>query len=448
MWKLAAVGGGVLAAAGLAYASRSRPQRPETSYATARLKVLVLGGGFGGFTVAKSLAPRLPDGASVLVLDRHDFLTFWPMVPEVIPGSIEVQHALRPLRPELAAAGATFLRAEVQGVDLERRVVTTSAGELPYDKLVIASGWRTGFFGVKGAREHALTVDSISDAVRIRDAVIDRLEAAASAADEGRAPAPEALAFAVIGGGSTGVEVAANVRDLLDELMPSYPALAGATPSVHLLQAGDDVLPHLDPSLRRVAAARLRSVRVEVRTDAKVKEIERGAVLLSDGSRIPAAATVWAAGVQPSPLAKRVAGAKTDSKGRLQVDANLRLEGREGVYALGDIAAVRSDGKPAPPTAQAAVQEAATVASNLEAELSGLPLTPFRYHYLGQLVDLGGRFAVSQVAGRKVSGLAAQLLWRAVYLYKLGNAGDRLRVAADWALDAIAGRRVTRLPLA
>ena len=252
----------------------------------------------------------------------------------------------------------------------------------------------------------------------------------------------------MVGGGSTGVEVAANLRELLDVVLPRFAGIDPADVSVHLLQATDDVLPHMDPTLRRVAAARLATERVEVRTDARVKAVDGSGVALSDGSRLDAATVIWAAGVRPSPLAGRVKGARTDAHGRLVVDAHLRVEGRHDVYALGDIAAVHSDGGPVPPTAQAAVQEGEAVAKNLAAELAGRSPEEFRYRYLGQLVDLGGRFAVSQVMGRKVSGALAQLLWRGVYLYKLGDGQDRLRVLSDWLLDAVAGPRVTRLPLA
>ena len=425
---------------------RRTPSPPLIPYHSAERKLLILGAGFGGFSVAQHLAGRLPAEASVLALDRHDFLTFWPMVPETIPASIEVQHALRPLPAELVRRGVNFLQAEVEEVDLHARRVKTSRGEFEYDRLVIALGWETNFFGVPGAEEHGLTVQSIEDAIRIRDRVIDSLEAAAAEVQAGRRAGGCALHFAVVGGGSTGVEVAANLRELLYILLPQYPALSSAETKVHLLQAGDDVLPHMDQQLRRIAAARLGSEDIEVRTDARVARVDGSGVELSDGSRVEAELVVWAAGVRSTSLVSKIKGAAADDKGRLEVDEFLRLKQRTEVYALGDVAAVSSDGKPVPPTAQATVQEAAVVAENLLAGLSGGDLRPFTYHPMGTLVDLGSRFAVSQVMGRRVSGRLAQMLWRGVYLYKLGDGRDRLEVMLDWLVGWLAGPRVTRLP--
>jgi NADH dehydrogenase len=322
--------------------------------------------------------------------------------------------------------------------------VKTSAGDFGYDKLVVALGWRTNHFDVEGAEQHSLGVESIEDAIRIRDRVIDQLERATAQALAGHTPDAGLLEFVVVGGGSTGVEVAANLRGLLDDLLPSYPALRRGPTSVHLLQAAGAVLPHMDSRLRRVAAARLDAEAIAVQTNAVAAAIDPDGVRLSDGSRIDARTVVWAAGVKAAPAL----GLPVDDKGRVKVDDCLRVEGRHGMYALGDIAAVTSDGHPVPPTAQAAVQEADCVAANLVRELRHEAPEPFRFRYMGQLVDLGSRFAVSQLMGRKFSGGFAQLLWRAVYLYKLGGRGERARVVSDWLLDAVSGPRVTRLPLA
>ena len=432
----------------LRWKERNGSSPPDVPYHAAERKVLILGAGFGGFYVAHHLSGRLPAKSSVLALDRHDFLTFWPMVPETIPASVEVQHALRPLPAELVRRGVSFLQSEVEEIDLEASLVKTSRGDFGYDQLVIALGWETNFFGISGAPEHALTVQSIEDAIRIRDRVIDTFGEALAEAQAGRPPEERTLHFAVVGGGSTGVEVAANLRELIDILLPQYPALSSAQVRVHLLQAGDDVLPHMDQQLRRIAAARLGSEEIEVRTDARVGHLDGSGVELDDGSRVDAGLVVWAAGVRSSSLASKIKGAAVDEKGRIQVDRYLRVGDRSGVYALGDIAAVNSEGKGVPPTAQATIQEAPVVADNLLAELAGGQLREFTYHPLGTLVDLGSRFAVSQIMGRRLSGTLAQALWRGVYLYKLGDGRDRAEVLLDWLLGWLAGPRVSRLPLA
>ncbi|HUZ88266.1 MAG TPA: NAD(P)/FAD-dependent oxidoreductase [Candidatus Acidoferrales bacterium] len=445
-----ALAAGALAGAAIGGAAALRRRRPAASlrdYLTGRPRVLILGGGFAGLTAARELGQALPPDAGLLLVDRNDFMTFWPMVPEVIPGSIELQHVLRPLRQDLLGAGAEFLQAEVTEIDLERRLVYTREGELPFDRVIIALGWHTTFFGTEGASEHTLTFQSIEDAIAVRDRVICRFEEVSAERTRGGHSDSSRLSFVVVGGGSTGVETAANLSALVSELLPGYPRIAATEPRVHLLQAADAILPHLDGALQRIAAARIASERIDIDTKSKVHSVDAGGVVLEGGERIDSGLVLWAAGVGPSPIAAHVNGAAVDSRGRLQIDQNLRLRGHAGVYAVGDIAGVNSAGQPVPPTAQAAVQAAAAAAQNLVAELRGGDLRPFKFHYLGTLVDLGGRFAVSQFMGRRISGWIAQAMWRAVYLYKLGDRRDRVRVLSDWLARPLAGAAINSLPL-
>ncbi|MDQ6921673.1 MAG: FAD-dependent oxidoreductase, partial [Candidatus Dormibacteraeota bacterium] len=369
--------------------------------------MLVLGGGFGGFTTARVLARRLAARRDVAIrlVDREDSLTFWPMVPEVIPGAIQAAHVVRALREELVPLGVEFVRTRVIGADLDRRTVRTGIGDMEYDKLVVALGWQTSFFGTPGAAEHCLAMQSLTDAVAIRTRVVDQFEAAV-------AECPHDLRFIVIGGGSTGVEVVAGISELIDILIPQYPGLSEEEVHLIVAQAKDDLLPHMEEPLRQAAASRLRKDGIELRTDSTVKSVDERGVVLDSGDRLDASTVIWTAGVEPSPIARRFKGARLDKRGRLKVDACLRVGGQSGVYALGDIAAVTSGGKPVPPTAQAAVQEAAAVANNLAAEVTGGEPEAFQYRFMGHLVTLGGRFAVSQVFGARLSGWAGHLLWR------------------------------------
>jgi len=412
------------------------------SYDSAGVRVLVLGGGFGGFTTARVLARRLAARRDVAIrlVDREDSLTFWPMVPEVIPGAIQAAHVVRALREELVPLGVEFVRTRVIGADLDRRSVRTGIGDMEYDKLVVALGWQTSFFGTPGAAKHCLAMQSLTDAVAVRTRVVDQFEAAVA----GR---PHDLRFVVIGGGSTGVEVVAGISELIDILILQYPGLSEEEVHLIVAQAKDDLLPHMEEPLRQAAASRLRKDGIELRTDSTVKSVDERGVVLDSGDRLDASTVIWTAGVEPSPIARRFKGARLDKRGRLKVDACLRVSGQSGVYALGDIAAVTSGGKPVPPTAQAAVQEAAAVANNLAAEVTGGEPEAFQYHFMGHLVTLGGRFAVSQVFGARLSGWAGHLLWRGVYLYKLGDWRDRLHVVSDWSIRVLAGPSVPRLRL-
>lgn len=432
----------VSAAAGAVLLRARNNERPVAGipYDSAPTRVLILGGGFGGLYTARALVKRLArtDTVAVRLVDRSGSMTFWPMVPEVVPGSIQAPHVVRPLREELARAGVEFLHADVTGADTARRVVHTDTGDIKYDKLVVALGWQTAFFGTDGAREHAMTLESLADAVAIRTRVIDQFEAAAAGREHD-------LRFAIVGGGSTGVELAAELADLLDTLVAQYPTVDEDEVRLVVVQAKNDVLPHMERGLREAAEERLRKNRIELRLGAPVKRVDERGVELDDGTRIAARTVVWTAGVEANQVARRLEGLPVDDRGGIKVDATLRVHGVRGVFALGDIAAVRSRGTHVAPTAQAAVQEADVVAANVEAEILGGESIEFAYHDLGRLVELGGRFAVSEVSGVRLSGWTAQMLWRAVYLFKLGDWRDRLHVAADWLIGLVEPATVPRL---
>jgi NADH dehydrogenase len=434
--------GAAIAGVGLGIvAARSRNRRySAVSYDSAATRVLILGGGFAGLNTARTLAGHFGStgGVAIRLVDQADSLTFWPMVPEVIPGTIQAPHVLRSLRELLVPLRVEFVRGQVTDIDLERKQVRTGAGEMSYDKLVLALGWQTAFFAIPGAAQHCLTLQSLRDAVAIRSRVVDRFETATSGRGTG-------LQFLVVGGGSSGVEVAAGMAELIDLLMPQYPQVDEREVCLTVIQATDDILPDMEEPLRKAAASRLHRDRIVLRTDSKVSSVDAGGVLLENGDRLEASTVIWAAGVEPNSIAHSIPGASLDSHGRLEIDDCLRVVGQPGVYALGDIAAVRSGGNSVAPTAQAAVQEAAAAAHNLAAEVMGGALRPFRYRDMGRLVDLGGRFAVSQVLGTRLSGMAGHLLWRGVYLYKLGDWRDRLHVITDWTIHRMLPPSVPRL---
>jgi NADH dehydrogenase len=436
-----AVGATSLATGAMMLRARNR-QRGVAGmpYDSAPTRVLILGGGFGGLYTARALVKRLArtDAVAVRLVDRAESMTFWPMVPEVVPGSIQAPHVVRSLREELARAGVEYIHARVTGADTALRVVHTDAGDIAYDKLVIALGWQTAFFGTEGAGEHAMTLESLADAVAIRNRVIDQFEAAAA----GRA---HDLSFAIVGGGSTGVELAAALADLLDTLVGQYPTVDEDEVHLVVVQAKNDVLPHMERGLREAAEERLRKNRIELRLGAPVKRVDEHGVELEDGTHLSAGTVVWTAGVEANRVARAIDGLSIDDRGRVEVDAGLRARGVRGVFALGDIAAVRSHGGSVAPTAQAAVQEAEVVATNVAADLLGGEAVEFAYHDLGRLVELGGRFAVSEISGVRLSGWTAQMLWRAVYLLKLGDWHDRLHVAADWLIKLVEPATVPRL---
>jgi NADH:ubiquinone reductase (H+-translocating) len=376
-------------------------------------------------------------GVGVALIDRVNFTTFWPMVPSVISGNIEVRHIAHSIRRRIQPLGAEFFQEETTEVDFEAGQVKTTDGTFAYDYLVLAPGSRTAYFDIPGAWEHSVDLKGLRDALRVRNQVIDRFEEAERLGDE----APDGLlTFVFVGAGPTGVEAAADTNDLIfDVLEGDYPNVDFDRVRLVLVNSGDRILKGIDPSLAHAAQRRLASQRVEVINDVKVTEVREDGVSLSGGQDIPAHTVVWAAGINPGPL---VAGldVEKDERGRILVDEYLRVKGRPGVYAVGDSARIDYDGPPVPALAQAAEQQGHVAARNLAAEIRGgseTELSKFRYRPIGQLVDLGTQSALMDIMGVKISGRLGALLWRLVYLYELGHNLNRARVLMDWILDLV-----------
>jgi len=408
-------------------------------------KVLVMGGGFAGYNAVAKLCrlTRERDDVGVMLISRENYFTFWPMLASVIGGDVETHNVAQPLRRTLIRLGASFRRADLESVDPERRVVTAAGKEFPYDHLVLSLGAQPAYFGIPGVEEHAISIKGIGAGEEICDRVIERYEE--TTLDGGDVPDSK-LTFVVIGGGSTGVEVAAELHNLLQELLvPDYPNINPNRAKIVLIDANKEILKELDPALRRVAHVRLHDLRIEVINNAKAREVKADRVILGDGREILTENVIWTAGARASKTLDDLPFPHDERKG-LSVDRFMRVEGHDNVWGIGDCAAtVDDEGSPVPPNAQAAVQEGEAVAENVLAAIDGKELKPFRYKSLGQLVELGSEFAVNEVMGVKFSGQIAALFWRMTYLYKLESPQSRARIAADWLLDLFYDPTVTQI---
>ena len=447
-----ALGSAALAAGVLRRALNPKPRyeawerRPYGEFPN---RVLVLGGGFGGYTAAYTLCnlTRDRDDIGIMLISKENYFTFWPMVPAIISSDIDTRNVAQPLRRALIQVGASFRRASVDGIDYERKVVTADGQKFPYDHLVLSLGAEPAFFGIPGVEEHSFKMRGVSDAEAIRNRVIERFEEATLAGGE----VPESkLTFVVIGGGATGVETAAELHTLIHgALAPDYPNVnAERHVRIVLLEGGPSILRELDPALRRAAHSRLVSRRIEVMTGIRAQEVTENCVKLKDGPEIPTENVIWTAGGRPNAKVKELNLPLTQRDGVI-VDRCLRVEGRPGVWALGDCAAIpaaEENGQPVPPTAQAALQEGKAIAKNILAAIDdSQDLSPFEYRPLGQMVELGSQFAVNEVMGVKFSGLLGALFWRAAYLVRLESPQSKARVAADWCLGLFFQPAVTEI---
>ena len=448
-----ALGGLVLGLGALRRALNPTPRYApweKPPYGEFENKVLILGGGFGGYTAATDVCKgtRGRDDVGVLVIARDNFFTFWPMVPGIVSSDIDARNVAQPLRRALILAGASFRRAKVTGIDPDRKVVKADGDlEFPYDQLIISLGGQPNFFGIPGVEEHSLTMRGVEDAERVRNRVIERFEEVSLIRDE----VPDSkLTFVVIGGGATGVEVASEIHTLVHEhLAPDYPNIDPYRVRIYLIEALPNILPELDPALRRVARTRLLNERIEVLTGAMAEEITGNSVKLKGGKQIDTENVIWTAGNRPNQAVQDL-GLPYDERTGIKVDLTLRVEDHSDIWAIGDCAAIQDvhqeDGGIVPPTAQAAIQEGHLAARNVLKTIDGEDdLQEFEYKPLGQLVELGSDFAVNEVMGVRFTGALAAVFWRMAYLVRLNSPQSKVRIAADWIVGIFLRPAVTQI---
>jgi NADH dehydrogenase len=404
------------------------------------MRILVLGGGFGGVHAAIHLErqSKADPAVEITLISRDNFFLFTPMLHEVAASDLDITHIVSPLRTLLRRTVVYI--GEVEAVDLERREVTVAHGferhrhVLPYDHVVFALGSITNFYGLPGLQRHALTMKTLGDAIHLRNRVIATLEEADS---ECAALGSGLLTFVIAGGGFAGVETAAGVNDFVRDALRFYPRIRADRVRMVLVHSGPVILPELGEKLGAYAQEKLAARGVEIVTNAKVAGVDATGVTLGDGSRIAARLVVWTAGTSPHPLIHDLPCGL--DRGRIVVDDRLAVPGWPGAWALGDCAVVPDirTGKAHPPTAQHALREARTVARNIAAVVRGRQPRAFDFRTIGQLAAIGRRTGVARIFGVNFSGFVAWWLWRTIYLGKLPRLEKKIRVAIDWTLDLI-----------
>jgi NADH dehydrogenase len=400
------------------------------------MRVLILGGGYAGATVARGLGDR----AAVTIVADDNFLLFTPMLAEVASGDVDPRHIITPVRQ--LAPQAALVQGRVATIDIAGRSVEVQprfdlpAITLAWDVLVLALGSVPNTFGVPGAEEYCLFFKTILDALRIRNRLLALLEAGSSNGD------PQLTRVAVIGAGYAGVELAAALSDFLrsaaERFYPEAP-----TPHLFLVDSVDRVTPTLSPGLSVAAARALHRRGVELVLGSAVAGVTGKGLVLGDGRFLEAGTVIWVAGVRPNPLVADI-GLVT-AKGRLVVDHSLTAA--PNIFALGDLAAGPPDARgPLPLTAQVALAQGRYLGHHLFDLVAGRPVPPFSYRHKGELVSLGRRNAVGRVVGVPVSGIVAWFLWRSYYLLRLPGLFRKLRVALDWTLDLVFPPDIAWLP--
>lgn len=399
-------------------------------------RVVVVGAGFAGRSFLQNLPPALRRPGETLLVDRNEEHEFIPLIHEVAVGRIHPDSVRTPVAPS-DKVSYQYLRAEATGLDLKNTTLLTSSGAIKYRYLVLAPG-SVAVPPPEGSSDHFQTFWSLADALKLRSS----LSGAWQASLRRQRLSPGRLTVAIVGGGATGVELAAEVAALFEYLKRRAPRTPAGEPRVVLLEATNRLMDWLDPYFHKVALEELARLRVEVRlnspvTGANTQGVEAG------GEWLPASTRVWTTGVRANPLVKDLPG-KHDESGRVRVGDYLTLPGHQEVYVLGDSGFYEHPRLgPLPPTASVAVQQGPYVARDVERRLRAVPeerRRPFEFFDRGYVVSLGPESGAADALGVKLRGRPAQALYRSIFLYYIKGRRRRLLMGADWAMERTLGR--------
>jgi NADH dehydrogenase len=405
-----------------------------------RHHVVIVGGGFGGLEAARKLKGAPVD---VTVIDRYNHHLFQPLLYQVATAVLSPGDISAPIRQVLRGPNITVLLAEARSVDLERKVLISDGGEIPYDTLVLATGATHSYFGHPEWARFAPGLKTIDDARDIRERVLLALEAAEREPDPERQR--EWLTFVIIGAGPTGVELAGALAFMTRHSLPrDFRRIDTSQARVLLLEGLPRVLGVYPEELSERARRDLEKAGVEVRTGAMVTDMDEEGVTVGD-TRIRARTLLWGAGVAASPLA-RTLGVPLDRAGRVKVEPTLTVPGHEDAFVIGDLASLVQDGKPVPGVAPAAMQMGRYVGQAILRRLKGQPLEPFRYHDRGSFAVIGRGSAVGLFFNKyRVKGRPAWLMWLGIHITFLIGFRNKVAVMFDWAYTYLTKRRDVRL---
>ena len=394
-------------------------------------KLVIVGGGFAGTRTAQLLEHTLPPDWTLTLISQENFITFNPLLPEVVGASIMPSHVIAPHRQMIHCSHVCM--AQVSEIDTTARLLHylgEGPGELHYDQLVLTCGTNANLDIVRGMSQNALPLKTVGDALFLRNHIIARLEQAELQPD------PEhrrwLTSFIVVGGGFSGVETAGELGDFLYASLKYYKRIRREDLRIVLLHSGERLLPELSESLGRFTLRKMRGRGIDVRLLARAVRLTDRDVHLESGEIFPGGTVICTIGSQPNSLLESIPAMKI--RGRLVVNPDMSVPGVEGMWAAGDCAAVTNslDAKICPPTAQFAEAQARQLAGNLLARLAGQPTQAFRFRPIGQLSSIGHNKAVAEVFGVKLSGFIAWLMWRGVYLLRIPTLARKARLFLEW----------------
>jgi NADH dehydrogenase len=405
-------------------------------------RVIIIGGGFAGINLAQSLrnAP-----VQVVMFDKHNYHTFQPLLYQVATGGLEPDSIAFPLRKMFKKQqNFTFRMAEVNGVDVEGKKIVTSIGEIKFDYLVVATGSRTNFFGLQGLQEMSHGMKNIPEALDLRSLILQNFEQAVLTADLDERNA--LMNFVVVGAGPTGVETSGALAELKHHILPKdYPELDLRRMQIHLIEAGDRVLPGMTGESSENAQKALDKMGVHLWLNARVESYDGTSVHLAGGKTLEAMTVIWSAGVVGNALPGLEDA--VGRGGRIEVDQFNRVKGHANIFAIGDVALMRTEDFPAghPGVAQVAMQQGTLLARNIKSAIFQREMRAFKYKDMGTMATIGRNKAVGDIGRLKLKGLPAWVLWLAIHLFSLAGFRNRLVVFINWFWSYVTYDKGTRL---
>jgi NADH:ubiquinone reductase (H+-translocating) len=401
---------------------------------TGKPRVVIIGGGFGGLELAKSLCES---DLQVVLIDKQNFHTFQPLLYQVATAALETESIVYPFRKMFEECDHVFFRlAEAQSIDAETQTVNTSIGIFRYDYLVIATGATTNFYGNKQIMDKAISIKTIEDAQALRNTILYNFEKALQTDDHEQLNS--LMDYVIVGGGPTGVEIAGALSELKKHVFPKdYKELDFVNMDIHLIQSGHELLKGMSARASAEALKALERYGVKVWLNSKVKYYDGHTVLLDTGERLHSHTLIWAAGVTGSLVdgfnKQSIAGGN-----RLKVDEYNRVIGYPNIFAIGDIASMTTPEYPNghPMMAQPAMQQGKLLSRNLPCLLKKQKLQPFRYKDQGSMATIGRNKAVAdlKIFGKefRYKGLIAWFIWMVIHLMSIVGFRNRLVVLINW----------------
>ncbi len=399
---------------------------------TERKRVVIVGGGFGGLKLANKLSKS---NFQVVLVDRNNYHQFPPLIYQVASSGIEPSSISFPFRKIFQCRKNFYYRmAEVRSIFPEHKIIQTSIGKISYDYLVLAAGATTNFFGNKHVAEEAMPMKTMSEAMGLRNALLDNFERALTCASE--TERQELLNVVIVGGGATGVEIAGALSEMKNFVLPKdYPDLPSSLMHIYLVEAGPRLLPAMSEDSSEHVLKYLQSMGVNVLLNKMVTDYKDHRVMLKDGSSIATRTFIWVSGIAATAvgnLDKSFLGRGA----RIKVNAYNQVEGLDGVFSIGD-QCIMPEGDPSwegghPQLAQVAIQQGALLAKNLKRIENGKDMKPFRYRNLGTMATVGRNKAVAEFKKVHMAGFMAWFMWLVVHLRSILGVRNKMIVLFNW----------------